>query len=185
MLRGSTFSDWWAYKLEVRDAIPYNAAVMDALGVLTAINSDDAEMGRRLNQEAAKAIKYGNRSKEEAWNMVTLNPARMLHLDDRIGSIRVGKDADVVLWSEAPLSVYAKAEKTFIDGALYYDRRQQEVRRKEMVSDRARLIQKALSSPQKGGKRKKGAAGEQGIEHAHAHLPYGGCREIKKDDEER
>ena len=180
---GSTFSDWWAYKLEVRDAIPYNAAVMEALGVLTAINSDDAEMGRRLNQEAAKAIKYGNRSKEEAWNMVTLNPARMLHLDDRIGSIRVGKDADVVLWSAEPLSVYAKAEKTFIDGALYYDRAQQEARRKELLSDRARLIQKALSSEQKGGKRKKGAAGEGGIEHAHEHLPYGGCREIKTEEE--
>ena len=117
----STFSDWWAYKFEVNDAIPYNAAIMHNVGVVTAINSDDAEMSRRLNQEAGKTIKYGGISEEEAWKMVTLNPAKLLHLDDRVGSVKVGKDADVVLWSGNPLSVYSKAEKTIIEGATYFD----------------------------------------------------------------
>ena len=94
----STFSDWWAYKYEVIDAIPYNAALLTKAGVNTSINSDDAEMGRRLNQEAAKTIKYGGMTEEEAWKMVTLNPCKMLHLDAHMGSIKVGKDADIVLW---------------------------------------------------------------------------------------
>ncbi|NBW60060.1 MAG: amidohydrolase, partial [Crocinitomicaceae bacterium] len=94
---GSTFSDWWAYKFEVNDAIPYNAKLMQDQGLVVAINSDDAEMGRRLNQEAAKSVKYGGMSEEEAWKMVTLNPAKLLHLDDRMGSVKIGKDADLVL----------------------------------------------------------------------------------------
>ncbi len=110
---GSTFSDWWAYKFEVRYAIPYNAALMTLAGVTTAINSDDAEMARRLNQEAAKSVKYGGMAEEEAWKMVTLNPAKLLHLNDRMGSIKAGKDADLVLWTDHPLSIYAKAEKTW------------------------------------------------------------------------
>lgn len=146
----STFSDWWAYKYEVREAIPYNAAVMHKAGLVVAINSDDAEMGRRLNQEAAKTITYGGLSEEEAWKTVTLNPARMLHLEDRMGSIKVGKDADLVLWSENPLSIYAKAEKTFVDGALYYDRSQEEVRKKALEAERARLIQKMLKAKSEG-----------------------------------
>ena len=112
----SSFSDWWAYKFEVKDAIPYNGAILHEQGIVTAFNSDDAEMARRLNQEAAKAIKYGGISEEEAWKFVTLNPAKLLHIDDRVGSIKVGKDADVVLWSQNPLSVFAKAEYTFVDG---------------------------------------------------------------------
>jgi imidazolonepropionase-like amidohydrolase len=118
---GSTFSDWWAYKYEVKDAIPYNAAIMASQGVTVAINSDDAEMSRRLNQEAAKTVKYGGVSELEAWKMVTLNPAKLLHIDHKVGSIEVGKDADVVLWSGHPLSVYSKAEKTIIEGATYFD----------------------------------------------------------------
>ena len=118
---GSTFSDWWAYKYEVKDAIPYNAAIMASQGVTVAINSDDAEMSRRLNQEAAKTVKYGGVSELEAWKMVTLNPAKLLHIDHKVGSIEVGKDADVVLWSGHPLSVYSKAEKTLIEGATYFD----------------------------------------------------------------
>ena len=94
------------------DAIPHNGAIMHEQGIVTAFNSDDAEMGRRLNQEAAKAVKYGGVSEEEAWKFVTLNPAKLLHLDDKMGSIKVGKDADVVLWSDNPLSIYAKVEKT-------------------------------------------------------------------------
>jgi imidazolonepropionase-like amidohydrolase len=118
---GSTFSDWWAYKYEVKDAIPYNAAIMASQGVTVAINSDDAEMSRRLNQEAAKTVKYGGVSELEAWKMVTLNPAKLLHIDHKVGSIEVGKDADIVLWSGHPLSVYSKAEKTIIEGATYFD----------------------------------------------------------------
>lgn len=118
---GGTFSDWWAYKFEVNDAIPYNAAIMHNQGVTVAINSDDAEMIRRLNQEAAKTIKYGGMTELEAWKMITINPAKLLHLDERTGSIKEGKDADLVLWSHNPLSIYAKAEKTIIDGAVYFD----------------------------------------------------------------
>ncbi|MYC59052.1 MAG: amidohydrolase family protein, partial [Gammaproteobacteria bacterium] len=121
---GSTFSDWWGYKWEVRYAIPYNAALMQQAGVVVAINSDDAEMARRLNQEAAKAVKYGNVSEVDALKMVTLNPAMLMHLDDRMGSIRPGKDADLVLWSDHPLSVYAVAETTWIEGAPFYDRQE-------------------------------------------------------------
>lgn len=119
---GSTFSDWWAYKYEVKDAIPHNASLMQELGVLVGINSDDAEMGRRLNQEAAKGIKYGGMSEEEALKMVTLNPARMLHIDHVVGSLTPGKHADFVVWSGHPLSAYAKAERTYIDGCKYFDR---------------------------------------------------------------
>ena len=118
----STFSDWWAYKFEVNDAIPYNAAILNEQNVVTAINSDDAEMGRRLNHEAAKTVKYGGVSQEDAWKMVTLNPAILLHLDDRMGSLREGKDADIVLWSGNPLSINSKVEQTYIDGVCYFDR---------------------------------------------------------------
>ena len=128
---GSTFSDWWAYKYEVKDAIPQNAAIMHNAGVTVAINSDDAEMSRRLNQEAAKSVKYGDISEEEAWKFVTLNPAKLLKIDDRVGSIKEGKDADLVLWNAHPLSVYAKPEKTLIEGVVYFDiERDRELRMK-------------------------------------------------------
>ena len=116
----STFSDWWAYKFEVNDAIPYNAALMNQQGLVVAINSDDAEMGRRLNQEAAKSVKYGGMSEIDAWQMVTLNPSKLLHLDDRMGSVRVGKDADLVLWSDNPLSINAIVQMTVIDGKILF-----------------------------------------------------------------
>ncbi len=143
---GSTFSDWWAYKMEVKDAIPYNAALMQQLGIVTAINSDDPEMARRLNQEAAKMMKYGGISEEDAFKAVTLNPAKLLHLDQRVGSILPGKDADVVLWSDHPLSIYAKAEKTIIDGVIYYDSERDLLLRNELQKERQRLIQKMLSN---------------------------------------
>ncbi len=117
----STFSDWWAYKYEVKDAIPYNAAILYDAGLTVAINSDDSEMSRRLNQEAAKTVKYGGVPEEEAWKFVTLNPAKLLHIDQYVGSIQTGRDADVVLWSGHPLSIYTKAEKTLIEGAVYFD----------------------------------------------------------------
>jgi imidazolonepropionase-like amidohydrolase len=146
----SSFSDWWAYKYEVKDAIPYNGALMWKQGITVAFNSDDAEMARRLNQEAAKAVKYGNVPEEEALKFVTLNPAKLLHIDNRTGSLAPGKDADVVIWSENPLSIYAKAEKTFVDGICYFDSAQDAELRKEMSTERARLIQKMLSAKSAG-----------------------------------
>jgi imidazolonepropionase-like amidohydrolase len=145
VLGASTFSDWWAYKQEVQDAIAYNAAIMQKVGVTVAINSDDAEMARRLNQEAAKSIKYGNVSEEEALKMATLNPAIMLHVADRVGSIKVGKDADVVLWSDNPLSIYAKALYTIVDGIIYFDREKDAEMRIQIAAEKARLIQKMLN----------------------------------------
>jgi imidazolonepropionase-like amidohydrolase len=142
----STFSDWWNYKMEVVDAIPYNAYIMNKVGLNVAINSDDAEMARRLNQEAAKSVKYGGMSEEEAWKMVTINPARMLHVDNRTGSIKVGKDADLVLWSDNPLSIYAKAEKTIVDGIIYFDRDKDAAMRKLNQAEKARIIQKLAAA---------------------------------------
>ena len=146
----STFSDWWAYKYEVNDAIPYNASILNSLGVVTAINSDDAEMSRRLNQEAAKAVKYGGTSEEDAWKMVTLNPAKLLHIDDKVGSIKVGKDADLVLWSDHPLSVYSKAEKTLIEGVTYFDIQRDSKLRASIQNERDELILMMLKEKNKG-----------------------------------
>lgn len=146
----STFSDWWAYKYEVKDAIPYNAKIMADQGIVVAINSDDAEMGRRLNQEAAKAIKYGGMSELDAWKMVTLNPAKLLHIDDRLGSIKVGKDADLVLWTAHPLSIEAIADKVFIDGTKFYDRMEDAHLRREVQKEKARIISKMSEAKQKG-----------------------------------
>ena len=147
---GSTFSDWWNYKWEVRYAIPYNAALMQEAGVTVAINSDDAEMSRRLNQEAAKSVRYGGMSEEDALKMVTLNPAKLLHLDEQMGSVKVGKDADIVLWSDHPLSVYSKAMMTLVDGRVYFDRDEDLQLREQNASERNRLIQKILSKGSNG-----------------------------------
>ena len=147
---GSTFADWWGYKFEVNDAIPYNAAIMNNQGVLVSINSDDAEMSRRLNQEAAKAIKYGNVSEELAWNFITLNPAKLLQVDNKIGSIKVGKDADVVLWSDNPLSIYAKVEKTIIESTIFYDLAKENESVKNVQNQRTELINLMLEAKNKG-----------------------------------
>src|SRR6056297_2171320 len=147
-----TFSDWWAYKYEVNDAIPYNAAIMSSQGVTVAINSDDAEMSRRLNQEAAKTVKYGGMSEIEAWKTVTLNPAKLLHLDDRVGSIEEGKDADIVLWSDHPLSIYAKAEKTLIEGKVYFDLEKDKMLRESVKKERNQLIGMMLNEKKNGEK---------------------------------
>jgi imidazolonepropionase-like amidohydrolase len=151
----STFSDWWAYKLEVQDAIAYNAAIMQKTGLTVAINSDDAEMARRLNQESAKTIKYGGVSEEEALKMSTLNPAIMLRVADKVGSIKIGKDADVVLWSDNPLSIYAKALYTIVDGTIYFDREKDTELRKQIAAEKSRLVQKLLMEKRTPG----GAAG--------------------------
>jgi imidazolonepropionase-like amidohydrolase len=162
---GSTFSDWWAYKFEVNDAIPYNAALMHEAGVNVGINSDDAEMGRRLNQEAAKAVKYGGMSPEEAWKLVTLNPAKMLKLDNQTGSLKPGKDADVVVWSDNPLSVYAKAEQTYVDGILYYSIEKDKAAREALAKDRNRIIQKMISAKKGGAKTTKPTKKEHLLYH--------------------
>jgi imidazolonepropionase-like amidohydrolase len=118
----STFSDWWGYKMEAADAIPHNAALMTHKGVVVSINSDDAEQARRLNMEAAKAVRYGDVTDDEAFAMVTINPAKQLKIENRVGSIEVGKDADLVVWNHHPLSSLAIVERTYIDGIAYYDR---------------------------------------------------------------
>ena len=146
----STFSDWWAYKFEVNDAIPYNGGIMHDEGVLVAYNSDNAEMSRRLNQEAAKAVKYSNISEEEAWKFVTLNPAKMLHIDDKVGSVKIGKDADLVLWNNNPLSIYAKVEKTLIEGVVYFDIQKDEQNRIAIAKERSELIGQLLNEKNKG-----------------------------------
>ena len=147
---GSTFSDWWSYKYEVKDAIPFNAAIMNSVGVVTAINSDDAEMSRRLNQEAAKSVKYGGVSEEDAWKFVTLNPAKLLHIDNAVGSVKVGKDADIVLWSDHPLSVNAKAEKTIVEGVVYFDIERDKEMRKARKEERNKLINLMLEDKNSG-----------------------------------
>jgi imidazolonepropionase-like amidohydrolase len=137
----STFSDWWAYKMEAYDAIPYNAALMTRAGVLVSINSDSAEEIRHLPQEAAKAMKWGGLSADEALALVTLNPAKQLMIDDRVGSIEVGKDADLVIWDGDPLSVYSKALTTLVDGEVYFDREKDQEQRIEIARQKAVLTE--------------------------------------------
>jgi adenine deaminase len=107
-------------------------------------------MARRLNQEAAKSIKYGGLSEIEAWKLCTLNPAKMLHLDSHMGSLKAGKDADIVVWSDNPLSIYARVEKTFVDGVRFYDSERDAQKRDEIRKERARLIQKMLDEKKSG-----------------------------------
>jgi imidazolonepropionase-like amidohydrolase len=151
---GSTFSDWWAYKYEVNDAIPFNAAIMHNAGVTVAINSDDREMSRRLNQEAAKTMKYGGMSELEAWKTVTINPAKLLHIDNKVGSIKEGKDADVVLWNQHPMSIYAKVEKTIVDGKVLFDIGEDLKKRTAIKEEKSQLITMMLKEKMKGGKTK-------------------------------
>jgi len=146
----STFADWWAYKYEVKDAVPYNAYLMHKMGIVVAINSDDAEMGRRLNQEAAKVVKYGGITEEEAWKMVTLNPAKLLKLDERMGSLKVGKDADLVLWTVNPLSIEAKVLYTIVDGEILFDSKADFKEQQELEAERARILAKMVDSNKKG-----------------------------------
>jgi len=136
----STFSDWWGYKVEAEDAIPHNAALMVRKGVLVSINSDSAEHARRLNTEAAKSIKWGGLSEDEAFALVTINPAKQLRVDHRVGSLEAGKDGDVVIWSRHPLSTYAVADRVYIDGALYYDRQAETTRLTQLKKEKEALV---------------------------------------------
>ncbi len=136
----STFSDWWGYKIEAIDAIPYNAALMVKKGVLVSVNSDSAEHARRLNTEAAKSMKYGGLTEDEALSLVTINPAKQLKIDNRVGSLEVGKDADVVIWNHHPLSSYAIADRVYIDGHKYYDRTDDQKRLTELAREKESLV---------------------------------------------
>jgi imidazolonepropionase-like amidohydrolase len=160
-IAGSTFSDWWAYKMEVVEAIPYNGKLMHEVGVVTGFNSDDAEMARRLNQEAGKAVTYGNMSEEEALKLVTLNPAKMLHIDNKVGSIKPGKDADIVLWSANPLSIYAVAEKTYVDGVPYWDIEKDAAKQKALNAEEGKLIQKMIEAKGSGAATQRAGVGQR------------------------
>ena len=145
----STFADWWAYKFEVFDAIPYNGVLMHNAGVVVSYNSDDPELGRHLNTEAAKATKYGGVDEQEALKFVTLNPAKQLRIDDRVGSIEVGKDADLVIWSGRPLSTTTRCEQTWIDGKCYFSIDDDAKMRQRDRQLRNRLIQLAIGEKPK------------------------------------
>lgn len=144
---GSTFTDFWGYKMEAYDAIPYNAAIMTRHGVVSSVNSDSDERARRLNIEAAKTMRYGGLNEEEALRLVTLNPAIQLGLDGHMGSIDVGKDADVVVWNAHPLSIYARVEQTFVDGELLFDRQADITRRPQLEAERKALEQAEANRP--------------------------------------
>jgi len=139
---GSTFSDWWAYKMEAFDAIPYNAALMADRGVIVSVNSDDAQEARQLNQEAAKSMKNGGLSANDALKLITLNPAIQLGIDARAGSIDVGKDADLAIYNRDPLSVYAVVQKTLIDGQVYFDRQRDIAERATLAAEKQTLLDK-------------------------------------------
>ena len=139
----STFSDWWAYKVEAYDAIPYNAALMTKRGVLVSVNSDDAEEATHLNQQAAKSMKFGGLTHDEALRLVTINPAIQLGIDKRVGSVEVGKDADLVIYNHDPLSAYAVAQKTLIDGRIYFDREKDIAGRAALEQEKKDLLEKA------------------------------------------
>ena len=142
----STFADWWAYKYEVKDAIPYAGALMHDTGLIVSFNSDDDELGRRMNQEAAKAVRYGGVDEVEAMKFVTLNPAKQLRIDDQVGSLESGKHADLVLWSGHPLSNLSRVRQTWVDGRKFFDIKEDSKRRKENQQRRNALIQKILTS---------------------------------------
>jgi imidazolonepropionase-like amidohydrolase len=145
----STFSDWWSYKVEAYDAIPYNAALMTKRGVLVSINSDDAEEATHLNQEAAKSMKFGGLTHDEALKLVTINPAMQLGIDKRVGSIEVGKDADLVIYNHDPLSAYAVVQKTLVDGRVMFDRDKDIADRAVLEKEKKDLIAKEKAAAKK------------------------------------
>jgi imidazolonepropionase-like amidohydrolase len=177
----STFSDWWAYKVEVRDAIPFNGALMHDVGVLVSFNSDSSELARRMNTEAAKAVRYGGLDPHEALKFVTINPAQQLEIHDTVGSLEPGKDADFVIWSDSPLSTYARCEQTWIEGARYFDLETDRMLREHIAVERHRLIQKILADandkPSSGGNKDKGDKTDARSSHPTAlDAPYSCCR---------
>lgn len=144
---GSTFSDWWAYKIEAFDAIPGNAAIMAHRGIVTSINSDSNDLARRLYQEAAKTMKYGNLTEEEALRFITLNPAKQLKIDHRVGSIDVGKDADLAIFNGHPFSIYSHVEMTLVDGDVLFDRKADLAGREQIAKQKRALIEAERRTP--------------------------------------
>ena len=160
----STFSDWWAYKVEAYDAIPHNAAIMTRKGITVSINSDSAEEARHLNQEAAKAMRYGGLDENQALALVTINPAKQLRIDDRVGSLEVGKDADIVMFNNYPLSVYAIPDTVFIDGEIYFNNEIEEQRLAQLAEEKQRLL--AIEADEEGDAQKKKASDVDVVEPA-------------------
>lgn len=159
----SSFADWWAYKYEVIDAIPYNTCLMMEAGVLTSVNSDSADLHRRLNQEAAKSLTYcDNVTEEQVLDLVTINPARQLEIDEYVGSLEPGKQADFVIWNDHPLSVYARADETWVDGRRYFSRSEDEELRQAAASEKQALIERVLA-----GDEAPREDDEQDVEHQH------------------
>ncbi|HET9373100.1 MAG TPA: amidohydrolase family protein [Vicinamibacterales bacterium] len=158
----STFSDWWGYKIEAEDAIPGNAGLMTHKGVNVSINSDSAEHARRLNTEAAKSVRWGDITDDQAMALVTMNPATQLRIADRVGSLEVGKDADVVIWNAHPLSTYAIVERTYIDGIVRYDRVAELARIEQVEKEKASMAGNRGAGNGNGGQRGGGAADTPG-----------------------
>lgn len=189
----SGFTDWWAYKMEVKDAIPYNAAILQSQGVVASFNSDSDELGRRLNTEAAKAIKYGNMSETDAFNLVTLNPAKQMRVADKVGSLEPGKDADFVIWNGSPLSAFSRVEQTWIEGRKYFDRDEDIAERARIAAERERLVAKILperikalaKKDKKDGDKKddKPAAPGEAFDLAHDEVRYANLRGPYHDSE--
>ncbi|MFQ5691150.1 MAG: amidohydrolase [Gemmatimonadota bacterium] len=152
----STFSDWWAYKVEAYDAIPYNAALMTQRGVVVSVNSDSPEEARHLNQEAAKTMKWGGLTADQALRLITINPAIQLKVDDHVGSIEAGKDADLVIFEHHPLSAYAKALTTIIDGKIYFDV-EKDRERQRRIAEEKEMLKKKLGESSEGGAKEAGA----------------------------
>jgi len=157
---GSTFSDWWGYKFEVYDAIPYNGSLMRDRGVLVSFNSDSSELARRLYTEAAKAVKYGGTPEVEALHFVTINPAKQLRMDQRVGSLEPGKDADLALWSRPPLDSRTVCLQTWIEGKKYFDRALEAGRTAQLEKERADLLAKAKKMAKLAGGGDSAAAGK-------------------------
>jgi imidazolonepropionase-like amidohydrolase len=178
----STFSDWWAYKVEAYDAIPYNAALMTKRGVLVSINSDDAAEATHLNQEAAKSIHYGGLTPDEALKLVTLNPAIQLGIDKRVGSIDVGKDADLAIYNHDPLSAYAVVQKTLIDGRVYFDRDKEITGRAALEKEKKDLLEKAKKKTDED---KKAGDKKSGEKKAEENKPAEKKSEEKKSEEKK
>ena len=145
----STFADEWSYKIEAYDAIPYNAAILMRHGVLTTVNSDSDERIRRLNIDAAKMMRYGGLTEDEALKLITYNGAAQLGIQDKVGSLEVGKDADLAIWNAHPLSVYASVDKTFIDGQVFWDRDKDKAMRENMAKERAELERQDQQQPRR------------------------------------
>jgi imidazolonepropionase-like amidohydrolase len=178
----STFSDWWAYKVEAYEAIPYNAALMTKRGVLVSINSDDAAEATHLNQEAAKSIRYGGLTQDEALKLVTLNPAIQLGIDKRVGSVDVGKDADLAIYNHDPLSAYAVVQKTLIDGRVYFDRDKDLAGRAALEKEKKDLLEKAKKKAEE---EKKAAEKKPDAKKAEEKKPDEKKPEEKKTEEKK